>query len=74
MVHKPVAEAEADIEPAVVAPVVVPEVDNEDVEEDVDKYEEPEMDPKELDHMEEDIDAVAPRPAKGTDIAQIIAI
>ena len=59
-----------------VAPVVFPEVDDEVVEEeeDVDEYEEPEMDPEELDHMEEDIDAVAPGLAPTADIAQIAVI
>ena len=45
VVHEPVIEVEADIEPAVVVPVVVLEIDDEDVEENVNEDEEPEMDP-----------------------------
>ena len=71
VVHEPFVEAEADIEPAVVAPVVIPKVDDEDIEEDVDEDEEPEMDPDEPDHMEEDIDAVAAGSAPAADTAQI---
>ena len=37
--------------------------------EDIDEDEEPEMDPEEPDHMEEDIDAVALGPAPTVDIA-----
>ena len=50
VVYEPVVEAEADIEPAVVALIVVPEVNDGNV----DKDEEPEMDPNEPDQMEEE--------------------
>ena len=47
---------------------------DEDVEENVDEDEEPEMGLEELDHIEEDIDAVAPRPAVAANIAQIVVV
>ena len=70
MVHEPVVKAEVDVEPTVIAPVVVLEIDDEDIDED----KEPEMDPEELDYMEEGIDAVAPGLALAANIAQIAAI
>ena len=54
--------------------MVVPEVEDEDVEEDVDKDKEPEIDLNEPDHMEEDINAVVPRPALAANIAHIVVI
>ena len=60
VVYEPVVEAEANIEPTVVALMIFPKVDDKEVEEDVDEDEEPEMDPEEPDHMEQDIDVVAP--------------
>ena len=57
MVYEPIIKAEEDVKPVVIALVVVPEIDDEDI--DVD--EELEMDPEEPNHMEEYIDAIAPK-------------
>ena len=70
MVNKFVVEAEADIEPEVIAHVVVPEIDDDYI----DEVEEPEMDPKEPDQIDEDIDTAALGPAPAVDIAYIVAI
>ena len=70
VVHELVVEANANIEPEVVALVVIPEVNNEDIEED----EESEIDPEETKHMNEDIDAIVPGPVPIADIAQIAGI
>ena len=70
VVHEPIVESKADIKPVVVAPAAVPKVNDEDIDED----KEPKMDPEELDHMEEDIDAVAPKSAPAVKIAQIAAM
>ena len=70
-----ILKAEEDIEPVALAPVVVLNKNNEDLDED----EEPKMDQKELDQIDEgqiieDIDAVALGPVLVADIVQIAVV